>query len=354
MRFILRNILFLFNLFFIAGLGLACLSPFISPAILWPVGFFGLTFKAWLLANIFLLGLWLLAGKRLWVYNLAILLAGSMIIARDIQFNSPDSSPEDFRVMHFNTEVLQVYKDGNTSEALNAYMVDQAFDFVVLVEWFNKKGSIDPKVYPHQQFVKLRSARNRYDYGLMVASRHPILHWERIEYGHASDNMTAFFDVEVGEEVIRIIATHLQSNSLGASDYHRFLDLDFDEEYNEFTRNTAIRLKWSMARRAKQTEKILQVIDESPYPVMILGDLNDTPQSYAYQQLRDGRKDAFVERGSGIGATFREPFPILRIDYILYDPVFDCTSYHESQAVESDHRLIEASFKLPWISYPTN
>ena len=38
-----------------------------------------------------------------------------------------------------------------------------------------------------------------------------------------------------------------------------------------------------------------------PYPIIICGDFNDTPVSYAYQQLGDNMIDAFLESGNGIG-----------------------------------------------------
>lgn len=344
MKFIFRNTLFLFNMIFVVGLGLAYISPYVDPNDFWPLAFFGLTFMAWLAANAFLLVFWLILKKKFWMYNLLILLVGIFSIPRALQLGNPAQSEGDLKVLFFNTEVLQVYSNGNTSEELNNYLVSNDFDFVALVEWFDKKGVISTKDYPFQQFVKLQSARNRYDYGLKVASKHKILHWERVDYGHVSDNMTAFFDVEVGEEVIRFVTTHLQSNSLGANDYHKFLEFSFDEESKEHAKNTVRTLRWCMSRRSIQTRKILEIIEDSPYPVIIMGDFNDTPHSFAYQQLSKGRKDCFMEKGSWTGATFLEPFPLLRIDYILSDTSFDCTAYRSHTAIESDHKIIEAEF----------
>lgn len=348
MKFIIKNILFLFNLVFILGLALAYLAPLVNPNLFWPLAFFGLSFKFWVIANVVLLLFWLTIKRSLWIYNVIILIAGFQIIMRDLQFNRSVAGEEDLQFMFFNTRVLQVYNNGNTSEQLNAYLIEKDLDVVVMVEWLNKKGEIDQAKYPHQQFVRLQSARNRYDYGLILASKYKILHWERINYGHVSNNLTAYFDLEMGDEVVRVIAAHLQSNSLAAGDYHKFLDFDFDDESTEHAKSVATQLRWSMKRRAYQTEKILEVINESPYPVVIMGDFNDTPQSYAYQQLRGKRKDAFVERGYGLGASYLEPFPLLRIDFILFDDVLKCTSYKSSTEILSDHKIITAKFKPTW------
>ena len=52
------------------------------------------------------------------------------------------------------------------------------------------------------------------------------------------------------------------------------------------------------------------------------GDLNDVPNSYTYFKVRGVFKDAFLEKGYGIGRTFRSLSPTLRIDYIFTDPRF--------------------------------
>lgn len=346
MKFVIRNILFLFNLVFVMGLLLADLSSFVDPNLFWPIGFLGLTFKFWVLLNFLLLLFWLAFSRKLWVYNALILLFSYQFIFRDIQFNRSQGSDTDFKVAFFNTRVQQVYNNGNTSNQLDSLVQAENFDVVVFVEWLNKKGQINETAYPHQQFVRLQTTRNRWDYGLKLASKHKILYWERVDYGHISDNMTAFFDLEIGDEVIRVIATHLQSNALGAGDYHKFLDFDFDDESTQHAKNIMSQMRRSMKRRAIQSTKIADIVQNSPYPVIIMGDFNDTPQSFAYQQLKSGLKDAFIEKGFGLGTSYLEPFPILRIDYILFDPSLECTAYKSNTSIESDHKMISAQFKL--------
>ena len=41
------------------------------------------------------------------------------------------------------------------------------------------------------------------------------------------------------------------------------------------------------------------------------------PNSYTYATIKGNRQDAFIEQGSGIGRTFSNVAPTLRIDYIL-------------------------------------
>ncbi len=346
MKALFKKITDIINGLAIIGLLLAYLSSYVDPQDFWPFAFFGLTFKFWLVLNVFLALWWLLLKKKRWLYNTLVIAIGFQFIARDIQFDKSKKSVADFKICSFNTKVQHVYAGGNTSSEINNYLVNNKYDVAVLIEWFNKKGKIDESAFPHQQFVNLKAKRNKYDYGLKLVSKHKILNWERVKYNHFTNNMAAYFDIDINGETIRFVAVHLASNSLSARDYHKMIKVEADEKYKKYALDVVSRIKRGLLRRSKQASSILEAIADSPHPVVILGDFNDTPQSYAYQQLRNGRKDAFIEAGSGTGATFLKPFPLLRIDYILYDKQLECTNYASSQSIQSDHKLVEASFKF--------
>lgn len=346
MRQVLKQIADLINGLAILGLLLAYLAPYINPQDFWPISFFGLSYKLWFLLNIALLFFWLLLGKKRWLYNAFFILIGVHFVARNIQFNTSDKSEKDIKICSFNSNVQSVYNDGNTSKEINKHLVENKYDVAVLIEWLDAKGKISSSAYPYQQFIKLDAKKNKYNYGLRFVSKHKILNWERIKYTHHTNNMAAFFDVEINNEIIRFFTVHLHSNSVSSKDYHTLVNVEMDDDYKHYAVNFAKRLKTQIQRRADQTNTVLAAIDESPYPVVIMGDFNDTPQSFTYQQLKEGRKDAFIERGSGWGATYLKPFPILRIDYILHGDELECTSYNCNSNIKSDHALVEASFKM--------
>ncbi len=241
----------------------------------------------------------------------------------------------------------QVYGGGNTSKEIEDYLIDNRYDVAVLIEYLDKKGSINKNAYPHQQLVRLNSKRNKFDYGIKLLSKHRIVNWEKIKYDHFTNNMSAYFDIDINGEIVRFVATHLQSNGISSRDYHKLVKVEIDDVgYKNYAVNFIRKLKILIQRRSNQTNTVLEAIEDSPYPVVILGDFNDTPMSYTYQQLKEGRQDAFIEKGSGWGATYLKPFRMLRIDYILHDPELECLSYKYTTATKSDHALIEASFKI--------
>jgi endonuclease/exonuclease/phosphatase family metal-dependent hydrolase len=344
----LSKITDLVNAIAIAVLLISYLAPYIDPVDFWPVSFFGLFYKPILVLNILLIILWIVRGKRRWMYNAFFILIGFQFMARNIQYNDSSYSPDDLKICTFNTNVQQVYNGGNTSKEISEYLSAKEYDVAVLIEWLDKKGSINSKAYPHQQFVRLESKHNPYDYGIRIASKHRIINWERVKYDHFTNNITAYFDIDIDGTVIRFVATHLQSNGISSKDYHRLVNVEVgDEEYKNYALNFAKRLKTLIIRRSNQTKTVLEAIEGSPYPVIVLGDFNDTPQSYTYQSLKKRRKDAFIEKGNGWGATYLKPVPLMRIDYILHDEELSCTSYKCISDIKSDHALLEASFKIP-------
>lgn len=98
--------------------------------------------------------------------------------------------------------------------------------------------------------------------------------------------------------------------------------------------------------RTAQAQQVKEFIAASPYATLIVGDLNDTPLSYTYRQLAKGFKDAFKEKGKGVGITYGGAVPGLRIDYILASKEIDFTSYDCPKVHLSDHYPIFCSFEL--------
>ena len=52
--------------------------------------------------------------------------------------------------------------------------------------------------------------------------------------------------------------------------------------------------------------------------VLVCGDFNDTPISYAHRTIQGPLKDAYAASGRGVGVTYNENFFWFRIDNILH------------------------------------
>lgn len=85
---------------------------------------------------------------------------------------------------------------------------------------------------------------------------------------------------------------------------------------------------------------------QCPYPYIVAGDFNDTPSSYAVNQMSKGIKNAFREKGRGLGRTYNGDIPNYQIDYILVSPQFDVLNYTVIEKKLSDHYPIRSDLLL--------
>ena len=96
--------------------------------------------------------------------------------------------------------------------------------------------------------------------------------------------------------------------------------------------------------RAEQAKLVMDHARESPFPVVICGDFNDTPLSYTYHEFQKEYSDAFRQLSSGIGATYAGKIPAGRIDYIFYGSGLKGWQFGLQKETWSDHRAIWCRF----------
>jgi endonuclease/exonuclease/phosphatase family metal-dependent hydrolase len=182
-------------------------------------------------------------------------------------------------------------------------------------------------------------------WGIATFSKYPIINQGKILFNTKSNNICIYSDIIINTDTIRVYNIHLQSISFSKVD-NKFLedvisDKDADDEL-EHSKNILRRLKRAFTKRSKQVEMITAHLKTCRYEIILCGDFNDTPASYAYQKLSRNLKDAFIEKGNGFGKTYAGKWPQFRIDYILHDKAFKCKKYQRSDETFTDHYPITA------------
>jgi endonuclease/exonuclease/phosphatase family metal-dependent hydrolase len=119
-----------------------------------------------------------------------------------------------------------------------------------------------------------------------------------------------------------------------------------EQTFGEHGRRIIGRLKRAFISRAPQAETVAAHISESPYPVILAGDFNDTPASYVYRLLSRNLVDAY-RSGRGLGSTYTRSIPGFRIDYILHSPHFESFNYLRGDQKYSDHYPVRTMLHLP-------
>lgn len=317
-------------------------SAFVSPEKSWIPAFFGLGYPVILAINLLFVIFWVLVSPRHALFSLIFILAGWSYIARYFQFQGGSAEAGDIRVMSFN--VFHFRGSGGTSaretaEGVVRFLKEQQPDIICLQEVrlrqnniFNLAQTVETLDFiNHYQFARTSST-----FGSVTLTRYPILYMGEIRFEN-SRNMTIYTDLLIDGDTVRVFNVHLHSYGIDPLDY-TIIDsgVSTEEDLIE-AREMGRKLKRGFEMRASQAESIRKMIDETPYPVIVCGDLNDTPASYAYRQLGKGLKDAFVESGKGLGRTYVNKLPALRIDYIFHSPSFRSSRFTTHDCRHSDH-----------------
>ena len=181
---------------------------------------------------------------------------------------------------------------------------------------------------------------------LKTYSRYPFLEGSQGEIAGNNSGTSQWMDIVIKEkDTLRIFNNHLYTMSITEEDSEDIARGKILQD-GDRVRSIVKRIADNSSIRAKHTNMLHEVINNSPYRKIMCGDFNDTPMSYVYNTLADRLNDAFVEAGSGAGCTFRPMHHVLRIDYILYSDGIEIHKYSaDHSATMSDHLPVMARFK---------
>lgn len=172
-------------------------------------------------------------------------------------------------------------------------------------------------------------------------SKFPILSSRKLDYA-SEYNGSVVYELKMGEDTVMLINNHLESNKLTKEDkvvYESMLKSPKTEKVKSGARLLIRKLAEASAIRAPQADSIAQEIAASRYPyIIVCGDFNDTPISYAHRVIEKGLNDAFTKSGRGLGISYNQNKFYFRIDNILASKnlkPYNCTV--DRSIKESDH-----------------
>lgn len=203
--------------------------------------------------------------------------------------------------------------------------------------------------YYHYSYNYKENFLHQQHFGLAIFSKHPIVNQQTISYyPHDYNSRFQYADIVVGKDTMRVFNLHLQS--LRFSVLHKaYLENPGlkTEEDKRTSLNILEKFKLAFQRRKLQADRIRIEIDKSPYPVLVCGDFNDVPNSYAYEIIGKNLQNAFVAKGAGLGRTYQSISPTLRIDHIFVDKPFQVMQFGRFVNKLSDHYALVADLQSP-------
>jgi endonuclease/exonuclease/phosphatase family metal-dependent hydrolase len=358
----ITKILLIANILAAFSLIAAYLSVYISPASFWISAFIGMSYPFILIINGLFIILWLVFRKWYILISVLTIVIGWNIFREYFQFQIKGKEPvireTKIRLLTYNVRLFNYYqwdKDTATWSKIISYIHQEDPDIVCFQEFItlpNTKHDLEklkqkmaPLSYSHVNYTD--QVPGKINFGIATFSRYPMVHKKRIEFKNSLNGSIAT-DIVVGMDTFRLYNCHLQSIRL-KNDYNDVLDsliFNYSEKQLNNLRDLSSKMKQAFIKRASQVDILSGEIRSSPYPVIVCGDFNDTPVSYAYHKIGNTLEDAFIEAGSGTGNTYRGNLPYVRIDYVFYNGPLHAHHYHTKKIYWSDHYPVTVDFTI--------
>jgi endonuclease/exonuclease/phosphatase family metal-dependent hydrolase len=354
--FLLLNIIAVLALFVSYG------ASWVKPSVFWPIAFFGLAYPFIVLIHLLFIIYWIF--RRRWTFLLSVIALGIgwNTLLNYVQYtskNQSESTANQITVVSYNAHLFKPIKTNKYDKKSKHEMLDmllsQKADVLCIQEFYSRKqGAYDIedslKQAGYRYSRKLIFEENDMEeLSMAVFSKHPIIGFEHIPfYNEPHANSCMAIDIDMGTDTIRMYNVHLQSISFQPEDY-QYLDQVKSEVNADVigSKRIGYRLKAAFLLRGEQAEKVKEHMEDSPYPVIVCGDFNDTPNSYAFHVISNNLQNGFREKGQGIGNTYNGAFPNFQIDYILCDKDLEVLSYRIVKKKYSDHYPVVAKLALP-------
>ncbi|MGX5684592.1 endonuclease/exonuclease/phosphatase family protein [Chryseobacterium cucumeris] len=268
---------------------------------------------------------WVLSWKkRAFVFMFAGL-AFMNPVKRWVNYSDQKGNAE-IKVISFNTRAGRI---GN--KEVGPYLKSQDADVILLQEDAGIK-------YQFDGYQKANPGG-----GLTILTKHKIINQQIIDPQDEEVRIPGVLaDIEIKGRTYRFIDVYLNPFRFQKDMVRLNGNTDTDEQK---IKDVVKRLIPTFKKHQDQVALIREVIDNSPYPVILTGDFNSVPNSYEYYHLSEGLEDAFLTAGKGSATSFHDyKFPI-RIDYIFSSKSLKAISYEIDRSVSiSDHYPVTVTF----------
>lgn len=364
MRLLTGFLWFLYKIFILYTLVVYALTYW-TPSSHWLLGFMMISLPVLIVVHLVFMVFWLFLSPRRAFVILLVLLAGWPFLKRTYRpsfstdkslASKPTSSEKksltvlNYNVFSFGWYKYRNEKDQATVEKFKTWMGQQDADILCLQEYvsdpnsknFNITELLIKKGYTHQAFL-LQKAGSSGRFGLALFSKYPILATRDTLF--TSQNGLLQADIIWKKDTVRIINVHLYSMTLQLSEMVHAPD--YEKKKHE-ARYAFRQLRRGFEARAQEIVPLQRWVRNSPYPIIVCGDFNDTPYGYVYGRMSRWLANAFEEQGQGFGFTYNRLPSFIRIDNQFYDSKrLNLMEFRTMQDVpHSDHYPLMGRYSL--------
>lgn len=332
--------LFVLNSLFAAALLFSYLLPYIPPETFALLAVLSLGVPLLIMLNIVFLIYWCIRLKKQILLSLIVLLLGFNHVTSLYEISGTAEVHPNLKTIHALSYNVRQFNQFEWTEQKNIpgkiadFIEKKNPDIVSLQEYYKGEKNI-AQSYPYQ-FIELKEENA--EFGLAIFSKYPIINKGSLHFETKSNNNAIYADVVIGKDTLRIINVHFQSFSVKPN---------LENLEQEHSKKVFLGMGRTFVMQQGQMEKVRNLIQNTPYQEIVMGDFNNTAYSYIYRELRaTGLKDAYKEAGFGFGRSYDFDYFPLRIDYILPNQGIRIIDFKTFEIPFSDHFPILAEIDL--------
>lgn len=367
LRKLVKQVILIVNVCFIVLLFVSGSACWLNPARYAVIALIGLCFPIFAIVNIGFVIFWAACRKKLFLLSLVALLP---FVPRYVNFpfdaDNASGKGQTVRILTYNAHNFGLHNWPSHKQVMSE-MVEfigcENLDIACFQEYSTGDSDLpthdrlkEKFKYSHQYITMETYNRGDTRNGLATYSNYPIVGYKDILSDGETSNAIIYTDIKIGNDTIRVFNTHLQSNKFSDSEYlfiEKVNSLDSDvydkdkiDENKRGLEDVYRRMQSAYEWRVKQAATLAEYANNSPYPVVICGDFNETQSSYVYRLISKNHYDSHRVAGKVWENTYRRFFPGLRIDYIIYDNPLKCISCKVPQVDYSDHRPVVGEYAI--------
>ena len=344
MKKVLSVVVLIINIVFVVLYFVSTLAGVVKPSQCVWVSLLSYCYVVFLVINVGFVLFWLFFSNKYFLVSLLAILVRYAFVPLYYQTSGTDNPTDErfLRLMTFN--VHHFTREDDACLQTITLVDDKNPDVICFQEFASKPGKIS--VY---DTLRMRGYKYNYSHvkwkntprGTTIFSKYPI-----ISKGRVDSNRCIYVDLKLSNDTLRVYNVHLASYKLDNEDKDELERLKHGD-MTERSEKTLHKFKTTALAHEAELEQLISHIASSPYRSVMCGDLNDTPASYTYQQLKDLYVDSFVKKGEGLSTTYNGVFPAFRIDYILHHKGLITDSYKRLKVDISDHYPVFVSIEIP-------
>ncbi len=290
------------------------------------------------------------------------LLIGWSSIGAAVPLSFPNSAPDNapkFTLLTFNClHMDDIEKPDAQGNRAVEFLINSGADIICLQELEDWNDKTEFKNLPTAlrdslfALYPFQAGENKWRSDVKVLSKFPITQVPGIaDLSQYENNRFAYFRIDIAGRRVGLINMHLTSYSLSDKERQVLTDVhganSAKNSLKEFKGTIFQKLKQSFRTRSDKAEAMVEVTANMNGPLIICGDFNDVPSSWAYRKLTQaGFKDAYSETNFWPTFTYNQHLFLFHLDQIFYRGPIEALWVKKEKIKTSDHYPLMAQFAL--------